>query len=500
MSRTANKARLSAATLADLDASVVRPAYDRDAIGTGHVHLGIGAFARAHTAVYSDTAIANAGGDWGIAAVSLRHPAVRDRLAPQDCLYTIAVSDADRLERRLIGAIRSVHVAPEDRGAVVGLLADPATLVVTLTVTEKGYCLSPDSGRLDFGHAGIAHDAADPARPETATGFLVAAMRKRRDAGAPPFTVISCDNLPGNGRRLGAAVREFAAKTDPDLVPWIESSVRFPATMVDRIVPATTDDDLAAATDALGLVDEGVVCTESFSQWVIEDAFANERPAWELAGAMFVDDVEPYERAKLRLLNGAHSSLAYLGYLAGFDYVHEVMQDDAFEAFARKLMTVEISPVTPEPRGMEHGTYIDALLQRFRNSSLRHRTWQIAMDGSQKLPQRLLDTVREQLRRDGPIDGVAIAIAAWIRYTLGRDEAGDPIDVQDPLAERFASIASEYADVGRIVDRYLDIAEVFGTDLAGERRFASALDARLRELMERGAAATVRDYAAGSVR
>lgn len=489
--------RLSTAGLDTLHSSVIRPAYDRNDIGIGHVHLGIGAFARAHTAVYTDDAIAAAGGDWGIAAVSLRRATVRDQLAPQDCLYTIAVADTDSVQRRLIGSIQSVAVAPDNPPLIVELLSEPTVKIVTLTVTEKGYCLAPESGLLDTENPDVRHDLENLEEPRTALGCLVAAMRRRRDEGAPPLTVISCDNLPGNGRRLAAAVAAFADPACPDLLPWIESSVRFPATMVDRIVPATTQSNLDEAETAIGLRDEALVCTEPYCQWVIEDDFANDRPAWDLAGALFVDDVQPYELAKLRLLNGAHSALAYLGYLAGYDFVHEAMQDSRFAGYVRHMMRNEISPVTPQPQGMQHDRYIDELLQRFANASLRHRTWQIAMDGSQKLPQRQLNTVRAQLRSGGPIAGLTLAIAAWIRYTLGRDENGDAIDVQDPLAERFKAIAaSGSTEPQEIVAQYLQIGDVFGTDLAAQPRFTTLVSEQLGVLLEHGAAAAVAEYAA----
>jgi fructuronate reductase len=326
---------------------------------------------------------------------------------------------------------------------------------------------------------------------------LHAACVRRRDTDAGPVTFVSCDNLPGNGDRLQAALLEFAGLGDADIADWIGANVHFPSTMVDRIVPATTTEDIDAAAAATGVYDAGLVCTEPFTQWVIEDRFANGRPAWETAGALLVDDVTPYETAKLRLLNGAHSTLAYLGYLAGFEYVHEVMAEPAMAGFLATLMRREISPVTPAPAGMAHDTYIAALLERFGNPALRHRTSQIAMDGSQKLPQRLLGTVREQLSRDGPIAGLALATAAWMRYVLGRDEQGGAIDVQDPLAGRFAAVARDTgARSPAAVESLLAIDAIFGDDLRANRRFRQALIAAFDDLVAIGALATVRRFAA----
>lgn len=490
--------RLSARTISQLAPAVRAPGYSYRSAGIGQVHLGVGAFMRAHTAVYTDEAMASRGGQWGIAGVSLRHATVRDQLAPQDCLYVARIQDNVATTHRLIGAIRSVDVAPEDPRRVVKLIADPAIRVITITVTEKGYCLRPESGALDIDNPGIAQDLDRLQEPQTMIGFLVAGLQWRRKSGAPPISIVSCDNLPGNGRRLEAAVREFAAIACPELIDWLAGNAAFPATMVDRIVPATADDDVDGAAADIGLRDEALVKTEPFTQWVIEDRFANDRPAWESGGAIFVDDVGPWESAKLRLLNGPHSAIAYLGYLGGCEYVHEAMGRGDYVSFVRDLMTREISPVTPEPRGLDHGAYIDDLLMRFSNASLRHRTCQIAMDGSQKLPQRLLETVRAQLRRGGPIAGLALAIAGWIRYALGRDEQGAPITVQDPFADRFSAIAALGArDADEVVSSFLSIPEIFGTDLASNRRFTSTVAARLRELLEHGAAATIHAHVAG---
>lgn len=486
--------RLSTRTLPGLDAGVRRPAYDRERAGIGIVHLGVGAFMRSHIAVYCDDAMensANRGGDWAIAGVSLRRPDLRDALAPQDGLYVVGEFDAASERRRLVGCLKSVHVAPEDPAAVIRLLADPRVKIVTLTVTEKGYTLDPDSGELSLDHPDVAWDLEHREAPRSTIGFLAAGLAARSTAGAAPPSIVSCDNLPGNGARLRGAVLRFCAETDAALHDWIAAHVTFPATMVDRIVPATTSEDIAANARAIGLLDEGFVKTEPFRQWVIEDRFTGERPRWEAGGALIVADVEPFETAKLRLLNGAHSTIAYLGSLAGFEYVHEAMQDRAFAAFVRRLMTDEIAPVTPEPEGLDHDSYIEALLARFANPALQHRTRQIAMDGSQKLPQRLLNTIRAQLEREGPIDALSLAVAGWIRYCLGRNEQGKAYKVDDPLTTRFARISAETPlEATALIERFLTLREVFGTDLAENSGFRVKVTKALEDLLRIGAAAT----------
>jgi fructuronate reductase len=487
--------RLCARNLEKLHPDVRRPGFDRSETRVGVVHLGVGAFMRSHIAEYEDDALAAEAGDWAIAGVSLRHPDARDRLCPQDGLYILGARDGPAESRRLIGSVRSMNVAPENPRAVLRLLADERVRVITLTVTEKGYCLDPDSGELKLDHADVRYDLEHPEEPRGTIGYLVATLGTRMKSSSRPPTIVSCDNLPSNGVRLRSAVLRFAREQNPALESWIAENVAFPTTMVDRIVPATTESDIARNAAAVGLRDEAYVKTEPFRQWVIEDAFCNERPAWEAGGALFVRDVTPFESAKLRLLNGPHSAIAYLGYLAGFDYVHEAMSNAMFNAFVRQMMTDDIAPVAPEPREMDHAVYIAELLRRFSNPALQHRTWQIAMDGSQKLPQRILSTVRAQLERGGPVASLGLVVAAWMRYALGRDERGRAIEISDPLAAKFAAIAAEKLEnPAAIADRFLAIREVFGSDLPAEARFRSTVAESLRQLLEKGAADTVRRF------
>ena len=485
--------RLSDTSLPALRAGVVRPGYDRAALACGLVHLGLGAFVRGHLALYTEDLLATRPGPWGIVGVSLRRPDQRDSLQPQDGLYTTLCRDGDTTAARVVGCLRRVVVAPEDPAGVVALMAGPECRVVSLTVTEKGYCHDPATGRLDLAHPDIRHDLAQPDTPRSTVGMLTAALAARRRAGMAPFTVLCCDNLPHNGRLLAGLVHGFAAALGDDgLAGWIEDEVAFPSTMVDRIVPAMTDADLRDAAAATGLADAAPVSHEPFRQWVVEDRFGPlGRPAWEAAGAQFVADVTPYEHMKLRLLNGAHSALAYLGYLAGHATVPDTVADPLFRRYVRALWD-EIVPVVPSPPGVDLRAYTDALLDRFANTAVRHRTWQIAMDGSQKLPQRLLATARERLDRGWPVPCLALAVAAWVRYVGGTDEAGNPIDVRDPLAATLrAALDAAGPDPAGRVAAVLGTEAVFGTALPRDPAFTEAVTRAYALLLADGSRAAV---------
>lgn len=484
--------RLTLATLERLPAAIVRPRYRPQAVSIGIVHLGIGAFHRAHQAMVTDDVLTSDKGGWGICGVSLRSPAVRDRLAPQDGLYTAIERSAAAVRRRVVGSVREVLCLADQRDAVLERLASRAIAVATLTVTEKGYCHRPATGTLDFEHPAIVYDLAHPDAPQSALGVLVRALAMRRSTHGTPMTVVCCDNLPGNGALVAALVHDFAGALDPALAAWIEREVAFPSTMVDRIVPATTSADLAENDAALGCEDRAAVVHEPFMQWVIEDRFAGERPAWEDAGATLTGDVAPWEAMKLRMLNGSHSALAYLGYLAGYACVHEVVAQPDFAAWVRRLMEREVAPTLVVPHGANLADYREALLARFANPALGHRTWQIAMDGSQKLPQRILGTVRANLAHRRDVGLAALAIAGWMRYVRGDDEAGRPIDVSDPLAPRFAAIAARCGSEPRTYARaLLALSEVFGDDLAQHPRFVSSVTGSLTTICRDGAASAV---------
>jgi fructuronate reductase len=490
-----DRPRLGAGRLAELPAGVARPRYDRAALKTGIVHLGIGAFHRAHQAFYTE-AVLNAGDlRWGISAASLRSADTAEALNPQDGLYTLAVrGECEALS--VIGAVREVLVAPADPAALLKRLADPGVAVVTLTVTEKGYCHDPASGDLDESHPGIRRDLAQPERPETAIGFLAAGIAARRAAGAKPFTVLCCDNLPSNGRTVHRILSQFAALRSPDLGRFVAGEIACPSTMVDRIVPATTDADRAAISAALGLEDAWPVVTEPFTQWVIED-FTGARPAWENAGAELVADVAPFEKMKLRLLNGSHSAIAYLGSLMGVETVADAMAVDELAGFAAGLM--DDAAATLDMPAATVAAYKASLLERFRNRALRHLTIQIAMDGSQKLPQRILGPLRERLAKDLPVDRHALVVAAWMRFLTGRDEAGRPLAVRDPLAAELTALADRAgADAERLVAALVGVRAIFGDDLPRDPRFRDAVTKALAALLAKGARASLADYASRS--
>jgi fructuronate reductase len=489
--------RLSSSILSRLPSGVVRPGYDRKAVRTGIVHLGIGAFHRAHQAVHTDQALATGDLRWGILGASLRSPETRDALNPQDCLYTVAVKGPEGTALRVVGSIGSILVAPEDPQSLLRAMAHPDVRIISLTVTEKGYCHDPATRGLKEDHSDVVHDLANPRVPRSAPGFLVAALERRFAAGLPPFTVMTCDNLPSNGKTLRSVVTRFAGLRDPALARRIEDEVAFPCSMVDRIVPATTDADRAAVAAALGAVDAWPVVTEPFTQWVIEDRFPQGRPDWGAAGAEMTDRVEPYEDMKLRLLNGSHSTLAYLGYLSGCETVADAMADEGLAALVEGLMNEEVTPTLAVPPGADLGAYKRSLLARFRNPELRHRTWQIAMDGTQKLPQRLLGTARDRLKDGAPIDRIALGVAAWMRYVSGIDETGAAIDVRDPLAPELKRIAAEAGpSADRLAIALTGLETVFGRDLPADPRFTRPVTAALASLFEKGVRATVRETVA----
>ncbi len=409
-----------------LPASVQAPGYDRSAQAAGIVHIGIGAFHRAHQAVYTDDAMNAGDRNWGIIGVSLRSGDVAAQLNPQNGLYTVSTRSAVGTDLRLLGAVQRVLVAADDPQAVIDAIAAPTTHIVSFTVTEKGYLRGPD-GALDLA---IAKGSSSLYR------FVGAGLAARHMAGLPGLTLLSCDNLAGNGAVLKALMRQYLAAERADLVGWFDTECRCPATMIDRIVPATTEADRAAIETELGARDEGAVVTEGFSQWVIEDDFAGPRPRWETVGAQLVADVAPYETAKLRMLNGAHSALAYIGLGRGHDYVHQAIADPAIRPVIGRLMRAEAAPTINAAPGQNLGAYADALLERFANPALDHRLVQIAMDGSEKIPQRWLETLAWHQWRGARCASLEAAVAAWIAFL----RSDHPID--DPLADSLREAAA----------------------------------------------------------
>jgi fructuronate reductase len=474
---------LCRATLTSLTDHLLSPAWRDPAIGI--VHLGIGNFHRAHEAVYTEEAMLAAGGDWAICGVTLQGDVgKRDALMAQDGLYSVVERGAEGVRITVIRALKEVLAMPHDRTRLRELLADPTVRIVSLTVTEKGYCRDAQTGEVDLSHAGIQHDLAHPDAPSSVPGILSAALKQRRNAGTPPFTVLSCDNLSHNGAALKKVVCSFARALDTELAKWIDTHVAFPSTMVDRIVPSTTDADRDAVRHAMGVEDAAPVPCEPFRQWVIEDRFPTGRPAWERAGAQLVDDVMPFELAKLRMLNGTHSTLAYLSMLAGFSTIDEAIAHPPLRALIHAMMTHEIAPTLDVPASFDVLAYRDALLARFANSALKHRTAQIAMDGSQKIPPRLLATIEARLDAGESIERLAVAVAAWLVFLRGHADDGTRYEISDPLAARLT--ASVPAEPERLVEMLLDIREVFPATLACREAFRRPLlDAVI--LLQRGA-------------
>lgn len=433
--------------------------------GVGIVHLGIGAFYRAFGAVYVAEAMAAKGGDWGIIGVSLQSPATRDALAPQGWAYTSVTLGPDGPKTQMIEVLQNVLVAPENPAAVLAAMADPAVKIVSLTVTEKGYCHNPATGRLNADHPDIQHDLKNPL-PRSAPGFLVRALAARRAANTAPFTILSCDNLPENGKLVRDVVLDLAQLIDPSLADWIATNACFPATMVDRITPATTPENIAQLAQQTGRHDAAPVLHEPFRQWVVEDSFVNNaRPDFAAVGVQMVDDVTPYEHMKLRMLNGTHSALAYLGYLAGHKTIADTMANPAFAALTDQLWSEIIHTVTAPP-GVSLQDYATALKARYANPAIRHRTWQIAMDGSQKLPQRILGTLFENIAAGRLSPGLCLAVAAWISYVGGVDEAGNPIEVKDPLATHLRKLSDVAQTPAEKVASLLAVTQVFPPTLA----------------------------------
>lgn len=486
--------RLNKHAIAELPKDVVLPSYDRTQLNAGIVHLGIGAFHRAHQAFYTEAVLNKFGGDWGIIGSSLRSASVRDQLVPQDCLYTLVERSGEGEKLQLIGAVLDTLVGPENPAALVAQMAADNIKIVSLTITEKGYCHDPATGNLNLNHPDIIHDLAHLDKPVSAIGFLVSALKQRFDNNQKAFTLLSCDNLPNNGEVLEKVVCQFAEKIAPAFAQWIKTNATFPCTMIDRIVPATTDEDRREIEARLSLRDEGMVVCEPFSQWVVEDKFADGRPEWEQVGVLLVEDVRVFEKIKLRLLNGAHSTMAYTGYLSGFDYISEVMEQPAFVNLVKTYMAREAGETVTAPAGFDIEAYKQQLRERFSNKALKHRTWQIAMDGSQKLPQRLLETLREQLQGNGHIDILCLGVAAWIRYVSGVDEKGNAIEVSDPLAKELrAACDANQGNPAGMVHAVISIEKVFGRDLINEARFVTTTTQWLERFYAKGVLASVQD-------
>jgi mannitol 2-dehydrogenase len=483
--------QLSASALDRLPGTVAVPSYDRSAVTPSIVHFGVGGFHRAHEAMYLDRLMQDDKAlEWGICGVgALPHDRrIVDTLREQDGLYTLVVKHPDgRREPRVIGSLVEVLFAPDDPQAVVDRLADPRTRIVSLTITEGGYLVNQVTGEFDADDPSIQADLVEGAVPRTVFGYIVAGLAARRAAGRPPFTVMSCDNLPGNGDVARRMMTAFARHKDPGLADWMDEHVAFPNSMVDRITPVTTAEDTALLADDFGVADGWPVVCEPFTQWVLEDEFTDGRPPFEDAGVQVVEDVVPYELMKLRLLNASHQALCYLGYLSGHRYAHEVCQDGLFVDFLLGYMKEEAIPTLPEVPGVDLEAYRHQLIERFANPEVRDTLARLCAESSDRIPKWLVPVIMRNLETGGEVSRSALVVASWARYAEGVDEQGVPIEVVDRIRDRVVAAAARQGTdkLAFIRDR-----DLFG-GLADDQRFAEAYVAALDSLHEIGARATL---------
>jgi mannitol 2-dehydrogenase len=486
---------LNARTLKYWSGRVPAPAYDRDLVTPGMVHIGVGSFHRAHQAMYHDQ-LMNQGTalDWGICGVGVLPGdlLMKRALEAQDGLYTLVLKHNDGTwEPRIIGSIVEYLYAPDDPEAVIEKMAAPATRIVSLTITEGGYNVNDITGEFDAANPDVARDLAPRVVPRTVFGLVTEALRRRWTRGLAPFTIMSCDNLPGNGQLSKTVFTAFARLRDPELASWVERETRFPDSMVDRITPATTDADRAEIRDRFGIDDQWPVVCEPFTQWVLQDTFAAGRPPYERAGVQVVGDVQPYDLMKLRLLNGSHQAMCYFAYLPGCRLVDEAAQDPLFRAFLLGYMDSEATPTLAPVPGVDLGDYKRTLIERLANPQIRDTIARLCAESSDRIPKFLLPVIRAQLATGGEIRRSAAVVASWARYAEGTDERGEPIEVVDRLADRLMRTARRQRSdpLAFIADR-----ELFG-DLADDQRFVAAYASALASLHLRGARATLESLA-----
>ena len=473
-----------------------KPLYDREKMVARIVHIGFGAFHRAHQALFTDRLLNKGNSDWAICEVNIvgGEELIND-IRKQDHLYTVLEKGATSKQAYIIGSVKESLLAPIDGiEAILEKMADPVVEIVSLTVTEKGYCMLPGGAGLDLNNQLIKSDLSSPTKPMSAPGVIVEALYRRMQRGLKSFTALSCDNMPENGLVLKKAILDLANARDPELAQWIETNTTFPCTMVDRIVPAATAETLTEIQDALGgMFDPCGIACEPFIQWVIEDNFVTSRPNWNEVGAEFVDNVVPYEEMKLRMLNGSHSFLAYLGYLAGYEHINDCMNDEAYKQATLSLMLQQQAPTLNVPPQVNLQQYAEKLIERFSNPSLKHRTWQIAMDGTQKLPQRLLDSIRWHIKHNSDFSLLALGVAGWMRYVGGIDDHKQIIDLRDPMVDELKKLVTASDDgIGR-VNALLTLDAVFGSDLPNNSLFKDKVTQHYLCLMEKGAKQTIQD-------
>nr|WP_298136473.1 mannitol dehydrogenase family protein [uncultured Pseudomonas sp.] len=485
--------KLNRQHLSLLGGAIALPAYPLDATRQGIAHIGVGGFHRAHQAVYTE-ALMNQGEalDWSICGIGVRDGdrAMRDALAGQDYLYSLVeLGDRPGLPVRVIGAISGMLLAEDSPQAVIDKLADPAIRIVSLTITEGGYCIDDSSGKFLAELPQIQHDLAHPEAPCSVFGLLCAALAKRRATGTPAFTLMSCDNLPHNGAVTRKALLAFAQLADAGLAEWIDANVSFPNAMVDRITPMTSADHRQQLAAEHGIEDAWPVVCEPFVQWVLEDKFVNGRPAWEKVGVQFTDDVAPYEEMKIKLLNGSHLALTYLGFLKGYRFVHETMNDPLLCAYVRRFMDLDVTPQLAPVPGIDLTQYKDTLIERFSNQAIADQLERVCSDGSSKFPKFIVPTLNRLIEAGQPLDRAALVVAAWALYLRGVDEHGNSYRIVDPRAEHCQALVADDAGLSA---RLLGEEGIFGTALAESAAFVAAFERCLASLREAGVSATLR--------
>ena len=485
--------KLNEANLPQLPGPIARPDYRLAEVTTGIAHIGVGGFHRAHQAAYTDALMNTGEGlEWGICGIGTRaeERAMRDALTAQDYLYTLVeLDDRPDTEVRVIGSIRDMLLVGEDGSeAVVARLADPAIRIVSLTITEGGYCMDDSTGEFNAKLPHIQHDLENPRTPISVFGLLCAALAKRRGQGLPAFTVMSCDNLPHNGDVTRKATLAFAGLVDADLAGWIERNVSFPNAMVDRITPMTSAAHRQDLERQHGLDDAWPVVCEPFVQWVLEDRFVAGRPAWEKVGVQFTDDVSPYEEMKIKLLNGSHLALTYLGFLRGYRFVHETMADPLFVEYIRRYMDEDVTPQLAPVPGIDLARYKQTLIERFSNRAIADQLERVCSDGSSKFPKFSVPTIDRLIADNAALDRAALVVAAWALYLRGADENGVPYHIPDPRADFCQSLVAE--DDG-LAERLLGREEIFGTQIPRSLAFRDAFERNLLRLRTLGVSGTL---------
>jgi mannitol 2-dehydrogenase len=486
--------KLSNANLDSLAANVSVPTYDRKRVGQRIAHIGVGGFHRAHQAVYNDDLFnRNVGTEWGLCGIGLLpvDSRIGEVLRSQDYLYTVVERSAEGDKARVIGSIQSFLHGPSDPNAVLEKIASPETAIVSLTITEGGYYLHHGTGEFDAEHPDIRYDLAHPHEPKCAFGYLGEALERRQDRGLLPFTIMSCDNLQGNGDMVKRMLLAFIELRDPKQRNWLEQNGAFPNSMVDRITPATTDEHRALVREGFGIEDGWPVMTEPFRQWVIEDHFVHGRPPWEQVGAQFTSDVLPYEKMKIRLLNASHQAICYVGMLQGYQFAHEAMADQRITKLMRTMMDVEVTPIVPEVPGIDLNDYKETLIERFANPAIRDQLGRLGTEGSARIPKFVVPSIIDELKRSGPIKLLSLTVASWFRYLSGKDDAGKPMPMNDPMLDqlRAAAIAG-----GKDPRPLLAMRQLFSEELASNPQFVKQVEEALASFYDKGAAATLKEY------